>query len=273
MTRTKTVLRSALIACLAYTSQTGMVHGKPAASRNYVDNDGGIYFYQPAPTLMQKNAGITKPYLQGFRYYGVNDRGEHVVHAIDAAGVISWSAFCALPCKAIRFSDGQRLANDQSLVLGRVFADISAGVLVNTNPIYWGLSVNIPSGWPLGSRLSDDVPVAADMVATLQANVSEPVYPTAPGLVIESGTIKRFGHYVKIDHGGEIITIIGNLSAEPRLQGRIVTRQSIVGYAGCSQPCDKPMVLFQIRIAGSNVSPLPFLLPSASNAEAPAAKN
>jgi hypothetical protein len=271
MTRTKTFMCSAILACLAFTSQTGVAHGKPAASHGFVELDGGVYFYQPAPTLMEKNAGVTKPYLQGFRYYGVNDRGEHVVHAINAAGGISWSAFCRTPCKAIRLSDGQRVANDQTLVLGRVFNDAAAGILVNTNPIYW--RVHVPSGWPVTSRMVDGVLVADDKVATLRAELNEPVYPTASGLVVESGTVKRFGHYVKIDHGGDIFTIMGNLSAEPRLQGRIVTRDSVVGYAGCSLPCDKPAVLYQVRIAGSNVNPLPFLLPDTSNAGGADPKN
>lgn len=264
MTRAKAFMPRAIFACLAFTLIGSAVHGKPATSHGFVELDGGVYFYQPAPTLTERNAGITKPYLQGFRYYGVNDRGEHVVHAINAAGGISWSAFCKVPCKAIRLSDGQRVANDQSLVLGRVFRDVAAGVLINTNPIFW--QVHIPNGWPVASRKQDGVSVGDDKVATLQAELNEPVYPTAPGLVVESGTVKRFGHYVKIDHGGDIVTIMGNLSAEPRLQGRIVTRDSVIGHAGCSLPCDQPAVLYQIRIAGNNVSPMPFLLPDTASA-------
>ncbi len=237
---------------VALATAFGLLLSQSAIAReNYVSKEGDTYFYQPELTAEEKRQGAAFAYLSGFRYFGMNDQGEHEVVAIDEAGAKKWSAYCPTPCRVIRLSDGRRLASRPSLLLRGVFEDAISGRLRNSNPVL--VRTHVPSFSPVRGVSPEGVVITDKPAVNLPADPGSDVFAPASGLVVESGYHPNYGNYVKIDHGSEIISIIGNLRDRPRLKGRIVSPRTVVG---------KPKggyAIYEVRIAQTPVNPLPYL--------------
>lgn len=234
------------------------------AGANYVTAEDGVYFYQPALTEEERRRGVATAYLSGFRYYGRDTNGEHVIVAVDQYGRAGMPAHCGNPCRVIRFDDGRRLLNRNNLLLGSVFEDAAAGRLQNTHPDL--MRVYVPSTSPVGEVTPESVSRTDFGSIIIRAEANAPVYPPAPGLIIESGRYGRYGNYVKIDHGGDFTTIVGHLGEAPNLRGQFVRGDSILGRVGCNDDCSEGFVIFEVRIEGEPVNPVPFIVASPPDA-------
>lgn len=226
---------------------------------NFVDTSDGVYFYEPALSEVEKSAGLVAAELSGFRYFGRNEAGEHVVAAVNSFGGISWTAVCENPCLTLRLSDGRRFKNRPRLLLSAVFDDALRGRMANTNPVL--AELHVPSEPPIAvnGQWSEDL---TDYGALrLVGDGPSDVYPPNSGLVIEAGFFPRYGNYVKIDHGASIVSIIGNLDSAPDARGMVVTRSTRLGAAK-SGPDGKPMVIVEVRVEGVAVNPIPYIYAS-----------
>jgi hypothetical protein len=226
---------------------------------NFVDSSGGVYFYEPALSEVEKRAGLVAAELTGFRYFGRNEAGEHVVAAVDSSGRMSWTAACENPCLTVRLSDGRRFKNRPRLLLSAVFEDALRGRLANTNPVL--AELHVPSEPPIAvnGRRSEDLTDSGAL--RLVGSGSNDVYPLNSGLVIEAGFFPRYGNYVKIDHGASIVSIIGNLDTVPDAKGMVVSRSTKLGEAKPA-PDGKPMVIVEVRVEGMAVNPIPYVYAS-----------
>lgn len=88
----------------------------------------------------------------------------------------------------------------------------------------------------------------------------------APVTASLSGTVQKvkygstgYGYYVIIDHGGNYKTLYGHLSGIAVVEGQQVTQGQTIGYVGSTGNSTGPHLHFEIRVAGAQVDPQPYL--------------
>lgn len=86
-----------------------------------------------------------------------------------------------------------------------------------------------------------------------------PIYATADGTVGRAQWVGGYGNYVEINHGNEMQTRYGHMSARAVEPGASVRRGQIIGYVGSTGRSTGPHLHYEVRIAGVPVNPLPFI--------------
>ena len=81
------------------------------------------------------------------------------------------------------------------------------------------------------------------------------------GIVVEADTgwNSGYGTYVKIDHGGGMITLYGHLSQLAVKPWQEVRRGQLIGYVGSTGASTGPHLHFEVRVDGEKVDPLLYL--------------
>ena len=75
-------------------------------------------------------------------------------------------------------------------------------------------------------------------------------------MVLKLTTMRTFGHYIVIDHGGEITTMHAHLSSFGAFQeGEKVQRGQVIGYVGSTGLSTGPHLHFEYQINGSVHNP------------------
>ncbi len=163
---------------------------KPAPKPNYIYTENGIYYYEAGISPQQREAGQVAGDAVGYRYYGTNANGEHVLARVWSNGAVAEFVYCKNPCRVIRTSGGERLVNNSRLLVNSVFVDAFRGRLRNTNPETQQrraqTNVNIPARSP--SDLGEGVTRTVKGIAIRSAS-GAPVYATADGIVNFAGQL------------------------------------------------------------------------------------
>jgi hypothetical protein len=227
-----------------------------APSHRYVTSEDGVYFYEPAPSPLERERGVSTAFLSGFRYYGINDAGEYMVVSTDDNGREAWTAFCTRVCKVIRFNDGRRLANRANLLLNSVFSDAISGRLTNSNPV--ALQVFVPSHSPVELTSAEQIKTLSGLTVSVSSHGNQAVYAPNGGIVSESGFHPAYKQYVKLRHGAGIETIVGNLDKRLVIKDYIVTSSTVLGRSACTSSC---FIIYEVRVEGRPVNPLPYMVP------------
>jgi len=68
-----------------------------------------------------------------------------------------------------------------------------------------------------------------------------------------------YGNYIQIEHGGDIETRYGHLSAYAVVAGDHVHKGDLIGYVGATGDATGPHLHYEVRIAGDAVDPMPYL--------------
>ncbi len=89
--------------------------------------------------------------------------------------------------------------------------------------------------------------------------VGTPIYATADGTVGRSQWVNGYGNYVEINHGNELQTRYGHMSARAVEPGQLVHRGDLIGYVGSTGRSTGPHLHYEVRIAGAPVNPMPFM--------------
>jgi murein DD-endopeptidase MepM/ murein hydrolase activator NlpD len=93
----------------------------------------------------------------------------------------------------------------------------------------------------------------------LAAPSGTPVYAAADGVVGKAEWFGGYGNYIQIEHGGEIETRYGHLSAYAVAAGEHVTKGELIGYVGATGDATGPHLHYEVRIAGEAVNPMAYL--------------
>lgn len=111
--------------------------------------------------------------------------------------------------------------------------------------------ISSPFGETRGARRHQGIDIAVP--------AGTPVYATANGRVVFSGTQTNYGHLVHLDHAGGIATLYAHLDARTVRQGDAVRRGQVIGNVGRSGNATGPHLHYEIRRNGIPVDPRPYL--------------
>lgn len=128
-----------------------------------------------------------------------------------------------------------------------------------TKPSIWPVSGEVTSGfgwrnspWGEGSELHPGIDIAN--------STGTPIVATADGEVIEAGLAGGYGNIVKINHGNGIETIYGHNSRIAVSVGQSVRKGQVIAYLGNTGRSTGPHAHYEVRVNGTAVDPISFLV-------------
>lgn len=89
--------------------------------------------------------------------------------------------------------------------------------------------------------------------------IGTPVHASADGVVSRADWFSSYGLFVSLEHGGNIETRYGHMSRLNVAAGQIVHKGDVIGYVGSTGRSTGPHLHYEVRIAGTAVSPIPYM--------------
>ncbi len=132
----------------------------------------------------------------------------------------------------------------------------------------WTELADAPSLWPIEGRVTSSFGERMDPFngegafhsgLDIAAAYGTPVHAAADGDVMASGLGAGYGREITLDHGHDVMTIYGHLSAVAVLPGQHVTRGQVIGYVGQSGRATGPHLHYEVRVHHVPVNPHKYL--------------
>lgn len=132
----------------------------------------------------------------------------------------------------------------------------------------WTELADAPSMWPLEGRLGSGFGVRDDPIngegkfhtgIDIEAPYGAPVRAAADGDVTGETLGAGYGRQIVLDHGHDVITLYGHLSALAVVPGQHVTRGQVIGYVGQSGRATGPHLHYEVRVHRVPVNPHKYL--------------
>lgn len=128
-----------------------------------------------------------------------------------------------------------------------------------TTPSIWPTSGEVSSRfgwrnspWGDGQELHPGIDIANSM--------GMPIFATADGEVVLSGWSGGYGNIVQINHGKGIETIYGHNARVIVNAGQAVKKGQVIAYLGSTGRSTGPHLHYEIRVNGTPVDPIRFLV-------------
>ena len=93
----------------------------------------------------------------------------------------------------------------------------------------------------------------------IEAPYGTPVRAAADGDVTGASMGAGYGRQVVLDHGHDVLTVYGHLSAVAVVPGQHVTRGQVIGYVGQSGRATGPHLHYEVRVHKVPVNPHKYL--------------
>jgi len=125
-----------------------------------------------------------------------------------------------------------------------------------------------PSLWPVQGRLGSSFGEREDPIngegafhpgVDIDAPYGTPVRATGDGDVIAARMANGYGREVMIDHGHNVTTLYGHMSALAVVPGEHVIRGQVIGYVGQSGRATGPHLHYEVRVHNVPVNPHKYL--------------
>jgi murein DD-endopeptidase MepM/ murein hydrolase activator NlpD len=116
----------------------------------------------------------------------------------------------------------------------------------------WTTLADAPSLWPIEGRV-------ASSFGEREAPSGTPVRAPADGDVNVASMQSGYGREVVLNHGHDITTLFGHLSAIAVLEGQHVARGQIIGYVGQSGRATGPHLHYEVRVHNVPVNPHKYM--------------
>ncbi len=132
----------------------------------------------------------------------------------------------------------------------------------------WTQFANAPSIWPVEGRVGSSFGQREDPIngegafhpgIDIEAPYGTPVRAAGDGEVADANMGAGYGRQVVLDHGHDLITLYGHLSAVAVVPGQHVTRGQVIGYVGQSGRATGPHLHYEVRIHKVPVNPHKYL--------------
>ena len=167
----------------------------------------------------------------------------------------------------VMFSIDQFYALRTQALSGRVSRALEAGL----SPSFagdWTELADAPSIWPIEGRVGSSFGERMDPFngegafhsgIDIDAPYGTPVRAAAEGDVTGAPMGTGYGREVEIDHGHDVLTVYGHLSATAVVPGQHVTRGEVIGYIGQSGRATGPHLHYEVRVHKVPVNPHKYL--------------
>jgi murein DD-endopeptidase MepM/ murein hydrolase activator NlpD len=132
----------------------------------------------------------------------------------------------------------------------------------------WTQLADAPSLWPLEGKVTSSFGEREDPIngegafhagIDIAAPYGSPVRAAADGDVTGTRMGTGYGREVTIDHGHDLLTVYGHLSAMIVVPGEHVSRGQVVGYVGQSGRSTGPHLHYEVRVHMVPVNPHKYL--------------
>ena len=132
----------------------------------------------------------------------------------------------------------------------------------------WTELAAAPSMWPVEGRVASSFGEREDPIngegafhtgVDIDAPYGTPVRAPADGTVTGAQMGAGYGREVTLDHGHDVVTLYGHLSAVAVYPGEHVTRGEVIGYVGESGRATGPHLHYEVRLHNVPVNPYKYL--------------
>ncbi len=132
----------------------------------------------------------------------------------------------------------------------------------------WTELADAPSLWPVEGPVASGFGVREDPIngegafhsgIDIDAPIGTPVRAAADGDVTDAAMNAGYGREVVLNHGHDIQTVYGHLSAFAVIPGQHVARGQIIGYVGQSGRATGPHLHYEVRVHNVPVNPHKYL--------------
>ncbi len=132
----------------------------------------------------------------------------------------------------------------------------------------WTELADAPSMWPVEGRVASSFGEREDPIngegafhsgVDIDAPYGTPVRAAGDGEVTGAQMGSGYGREITLDHGHDVMTLYGHLSAVAVVPGQHVTRGQIIGYVGESGRATGPHLHYEVRLHDVPVNPYKYL--------------
>jgi murein DD-endopeptidase MepM/ murein hydrolase activator NlpD len=132
----------------------------------------------------------------------------------------------------------------------------------------WATLADAPSMWPIEGRVASSFGEREDPFKgegafhsgiDIDAPYGTPVRASADGEVLDETMGSGYGRQVVLDHGHDLVTVYGHLSATAVVPGEHVVRGQVIAYVGQSGRATGPHLHYEVRVHNVPVNPHKYL--------------
>jgi murein DD-endopeptidase MepM/ murein hydrolase activator NlpD len=132
----------------------------------------------------------------------------------------------------------------------------------------WTTLADAPSMWPIEGRVGSSFGQREDPFngegafhsgLDIEAAYGTPVRAAGDGVVSGASMGAGYGREVVLNHGHDVLTVYGHLSAIAAVPGQHVIRGQVIGYVGQSGRATGPHLHYEVRVHNVPVNPHKYL--------------
>ena len=132
----------------------------------------------------------------------------------------------------------------------------------------WAILADAPSMWPIEGPVASSFGEREDPFKgegafhsgiDIDAPYGTPIRAAGDGNVLDETMGAGYGRQVVIDHGHDVLTVYGHLSASAVVPGQHVVRGQIIAYVGQSGRATGPHLHYEVRVHNVPVNPHKYL--------------
>jgi len=132
----------------------------------------------------------------------------------------------------------------------------------------WTALADAPSLWPIEGRVASSFGERQDPIngegafhsgIDIDAPTGTPVRASADGEVSGATLGAGYGRQIVLDHGHDVITLYGHLSALAVVPGQRIMRGQVIGYVGQTGRATGPHLHYEVRVHKVPVNPHKYL--------------
>lgn len=203
--------------------------------------------------------------------YGLRQNKLMAAHPVASAAKAATPQSLALTddvtAQNVKLSIDQFYALRAQAMNGRVTRALEGGL----TPSFagdWTTFADAPSLWPIEGRVASSFGEREDPIngegkfhsgIDIDAPYGTPVRAAGDGDVSGTNMGAGYGREVVLNHGHDLLTVYGHLSAIAVLPGQHVTRGEVIGYVGQSGRATGPHLHYEVRVHNVPVNPHKYL--------------
>jgi murein DD-endopeptidase MepM/ murein hydrolase activator NlpD len=167
----------------------------------------------------------------------------------------------------VKVSIDQFYALRSQAMSGRITRALESGLSTNFAGD-WTELADAPSLWPVEGRVGSSFGEREDPIngegafhsgLDIEAPDGTPVRAAADGNVTDAAMNGGYGREIILDHGHDVLTVYGHLSAMAVVPGQHVIRGQVIGYVGHSGRATGPHLHYEVRVHNVPVNPHKYL--------------